>query len=184
MDWYKDDVLIVPEAGDTRITIECDPDRDLHLLIIQDADSHDAGEYMALAINDHGSFRFRITVIVADSPPPPQQKIRKTIKTKRTVSVVEEMLVDGKVVERTVVKETMEEDEPGELGVEEASVLITDITDQLSTSHTVTSSDLIDFETTSTVTSEEGTPPTFVKPPEPVYVDIGEDINLSCQVKG
>ena len=187
VNWYKDDSRVEPE-NDTRITIDCDPDTDLHILLIEDAEPSDAGEYMALAANEHGSFRFRITVIVADqqdAPPPPQRKILKTITTKRTVSVVEETLVDGQVVERTVVQEVTEEN-PSEVveGMEEASIHIQDITRLAeSTPQSVTSPEP-KVNHLEAADGEEGSPPTFIEPPEPVYVDIGEDIKLSCRVKG
>ena len=184
--WYKDEAPIEPEA-DTRITIHCQSD--LHILIIEDADRNDAGEYMALAANEHGSFRYRITVIVADDEQghaSQQRKIRKTVTTKRTVSVVEETLVDGQVVERTIQSEEITEDAPSvhDRSIEEASVRIEDVTEKITPSLLLATRVVQTDEPNDLETVNDGSPPTFTEPPEPVYVDVGDDINLSCRVQG
>lgn len=150
----------------------------------------DAGEYMVIAMNEHGTFRFRITVVVSDKslPKPRERKIIKTTTSKRTVTVVEETLVDGKVVERSVRNEVIE-DKPGDVKeFEEASVHIKEVheeiaADKVKVSQSSPKGDQLE-STPKDSAAGEGTPPTFVEPPEPVYVDVGDDINLVCRIKG
>ena len=183
----------MPEIGDTRITIDCDSAQGFYLLIIHDANREDAGEYIALAANEHGSFKYRITVIVAadkETVKPIETKIMKTITTKRTVSVVEETLVDGKVVERTVKNEITEEKPDDALlaheqtSVDKSCFHIEEIEDDAKPTRRVPEEKTRKAVPWDEESSDEGEPPKFVQPPEPVYVDIGEIIKLICQVSG
>ena len=162
VEWYKGDKLLKQSRREPRLKIDWDMKQDLHVLIIKDSTPEDAGEYTVVAENDHGSFRFTVTVIVGL---PEGAEVIKTTESKRSVTMVEETVVDGQVVERTVTKE---EDEP--------TVAVEKTTEVLAEKKPT--------EVVTVVQEEEGAAPKFEQPPEPMLVDVGEQIRLTCRVTG
>ena len=134
---------------------------DVNILIITDATPDDAGEYTVIAKNENGSFKFTVTVLVGA---PEGAEIIKTVESKRSVTVVEETMVDGQVVERTV-KEDVSEETP-QTTVERRAPVEEPAEEVIQ------------------VIQEEGQPPKFEQPPEPMLVDFGETIKLTCKVTG
>ena len=268
--WYKSGTPFKPKKDDTKIKVQHDEKQDLHILIILDATESDAGDYTVIAENKYGSFKFTVTVLVGK--PEGAEIVMKTVQSKRTV--VEETLVDGKVVERVVKEDTTEEaPETVELKPEEVKPkeVVTELvsaeikpevtteakmeveeTKSVSSTQDIGMTETLVLERTEDVTStetktsetsqatvltaepsedqvtmkvtevkeevkkvavkkakpteseesssssssseesssessseeEEGKPPKFVQPPEPVFVDVGETIQLSCKVSG
>ena len=157
--WYKGEKKLKMSKREPRIKIDWDMAQDLNILVIMDANKDDSGEYTVVAENEHGTFRFTVTVLVGKTA---GAEIIRTTESKRTVTTIEETVVDGEVVERTSKSETSE-------ATPEVTVEKTDI-----------SEGPLPVE----VIHEEGTAPKFEQPPEPMLVDIGEEIRLTCRVTG
>lgn len=202
--WYKDDVPIKPRRGDKRIKADWDMKQDLNILTIIEATKEDEGTYTVIAENKFGSFKFSVTVLVGR---PEGAEIIKTTESKKSVTVVEETVVDGKVVERTV-KEDVSETEPETVvetisAVSEATPTETTVTEKTVTKKTseeavhikgskdklaesASALQIVSIEGSEpeSDTDEEGKAPKFVQAPEPVFVNFGETIRLTCKVEG
>ena len=237
--WYKADSKLKTED---RSEVKYSDDDEIHFLIIVDATADDAGDYTIIAENEHGRFKFTVTVLVGR--PEGAEIVKKTIESKRSVKVIEETMVDGKMVERVVqedVTEDVKEDEPKKETVSETTKMVmqeTPKTEDVETAFMITlggdteaveltgtktvktdtsktEETTIKAESTETTMTEEGVveekasvtkskpaethdvsstdsfiiedagePPKFVVPPEPVFVDVGETVKLSCKVTG
>ena len=198
---------------------------------------------MVIAENDYGTFKFTVTVLVGK--PEGAEIVTKKIESKSSVKVVEETIVDGKVVERSVKEET-EDTKPEEKAMvtekktiktdsevtKDDTVIVVAAVEETKESQTemkskVTSEDEVSLkaktkevvevkepkkepkkpvsssseessseessseESSSEESSSEeetdkpkGQPPKFSQPPEPVLVDVGETIKLTCKVTG
>ena len=200
MTWFKEDKQIKPKRGDKRIKVDWDMKTGLNILVIEDATKDDEGKYVVIAENKFGTFKFSVTVLVGR---PEGGEIIKTTESKRAVTVIEETVVDGEVVERTV-KEDVSEGEPKtvveKITLEGSKPVQTAAQATLSTSEesadltmkgvadeSVTLSETMKITGTATeesLTPMEGSPPKFSQPPEPIFVDFGETIKLSCKVEG
>ena len=179
MTWYKDDEPIKPKKGDKRIKIDWDMKQDLNILVIEKALAEDAGKYTAIAENKFGSFKFSVTVLVGK---PEGAEIIKTIESKRSVKMIEETVVDGEVVDRKVTEEFSEEKpETVEVVKQEETTAVT-----ISGTAEEVKESVMELKTVTVEapTEEEGEPPKFVRAPEPVFVDFGETIELTCRVTG
>lgn len=166
--WFKGEKQLKKSKKDPRIKIDWDMSQDLNILIINDATADDSGEYTVVAENENGSFKFTVTVLVGKTE---GAEITKVVESKRSVTVVEETVVDGQVVERTV-KEEVSEEVP-EVTVEK---VVKEEVQQVEAKP--------EPEVVHVMEEEEGEAPKFVQPPEAMLVDIGETIKLTCKVSG
>ena len=260
--WYKAGKPINKE-DDKRISIEFNESKEFCIFVITNSTPDDAGDYTVIAENDYGQFKFTVTVLVGK--PEGAELVTKTMESKSTVKVIEETLVDGKVVERTVKEETSTGDQPlvqetqtvdqtyettsaeagamfilGEskepeqgflhltpeekkkrmestehsttlkttkdtqakesIGHEETIILQAEQlegtsteTFKLATLAGETTVEELKLDTskkdqkdkvTTVSTLEDGEAPKFIEAPEPIFVDFGETIKLTCRVSG
>lgn len=224
MTWYKTGEPIQPKKDDSRVKVDYDQKQSLHILVIMDANTQDAGDYTAIARNDYGSFKFTVTVLVGNTEG--AEIVKKTVESKRTTKLIEETIVDGKVVDKTVHEVTEEmptvsesvdtsvtqkiTESGSDVALQEEIKFETDVqtTRKQSKSEIVTIKEqktvkessverkigdevkmtkkekIMTSESSQKISGEEGQPPKFTQPPEPVLVDVGETIKLTCRVSG
>lgn len=87
VEWYKDGKVIKVKKYDSRVKTTWDMKTDTYTLEVKDSTAEDAGEYSIKAVNDHGSFDYKIDVDVG-----------KTLKSRRVAAfeMKESLEIPGK----------------------------------------------------------------------------------------
>ena len=197
--FYKGDKQIKVRKYDKRIQIDWNMDTDVYELIIKNAKKEDAGDYVIKAENSTGHFTYTVSVVVG------KPKDMGVIETSRSMTSVEETIVDGEVKMQKVTKEekvmeTVEgetitkvasvTEEVKAIPAEEAKaeVSVQEVKEDIVTTETVEETvgqvEEPASESEEEEEEEDSGAPTIEVAPEPVCVAIGETICLTTKVTG
>lgn len=140
--------------------------------------------------NEHGSFKYTVVVAVGKlqtdksefSTAEKTSKLhRQTSETKTTTTITEETIVGSDAMTTSTTESDVRTSTTGahDIQVKNKGEAKKDTLpkqrkpwEDYTTSESEASS------------AEEGEPPKFVTPPEPLYIDVGENIKLTCKVTG
>lgn len=163
--WHRGDTEVKKSKRDRRIKTDWDIKEDIYSLLISDATKEDSGDYTVRATNENGSFTYTVTVLVGI---PEGAQI---VETTRKTTSVHETIIDGEVVER-IEKEDTKVEKADDV-VETKKEVVEEVVQQEEVK-----------EVKAAKPKEDTKSPKIEVPPEPVEVDVGETIKLSCKVTG
>ena len=181
---------------------------DLYILTIDNARESDAGEYAVEAKNSKGGFTLKVNVVVGKTAPAPKEaekvesiqsmSITKTVSSTTEGGTVHETTSESSFTvmsdstasaitssegQSTELTLSLADEKPAEKAKKAAEVEVVEAKTQEASA---TISETSEAVTTKEVVEEKAAPgaPKFDIPPEPVAVDIGGTIKLSCKVTG
>ena len=206
--WFRAGQPLTAAFPAERVYTEFSRQTGLSKVSITDAQKEDGGDFTVRATNKHGSFTF--TVVVAIGKPPSglkkgrkssllgsDEEGRKPIDTRVLKTDSEDIAkaLAAKSQSKTVLKQSSEKDN---LKSEQSHISVTEdvtvkSTDDLKVRLTDTADVLIDDvivvgegsgDIVSSKKTPGGYPPKLTAPSEPVYVDVGGYVVLTCNVQG
>jgi hypothetical protein len=183
--WYKGDTEIKPKKKDKKYKIDWDVTTDVSSLVIKDAGSEDAGEYKVKATNAHGTSESVVTVEIKEKESK-KKKAKLVAKTEVTEEQEEQkaVVIEGQTATESETAEKKGISVKGKTETESEEA----VADKLELKSKVGAEEVEEKIEEKKAEVEKAAPkqekPVFDVSPESVTANEGEEIKLTCKVKG